>query len=204
MKKFCIISLLLFSYCAMAQEKVQTINVGFSPFGMTHAKISLSDEKYKYDYKSYWNINAAFEKQLAGVLSLSELSYSKAKFDEYDLKGTSEWFNPAQEKDLSSFSFTQYIGWTINPNKRVQFPLYLGVGFESLQGGPFHNLLFDIGAKARVKFYITDAIGAYVGATGKLGWGSKHASDSDSSRSSSFYTVSGSTIYFDAGVLIGI
>lgn len=205
MKKvlFIFVSLFLFSYCAMAQEKVQSINIGFSPYGMTHAKISLSDEKYKYDYKSYWNVNAAFEKQLYGVLSLTEVSYSKAKFDEYDLKGTSDWFNPAQEEDLSAYSLTQYIGWTINPNKRVQFPLYVGVGFESLQGGALHNLLFDIAAKARVKFYITDAIGVYVGASGKIGWGNRHASESKSSNKT-YYSVSGSTLFFDAGVLIGI
>ncbi len=171
--------------------------------GFNHVSITLDDEEYHYDYKSYWNANIGYERQFKGVVSLTEFTYSKAKFDEYDLKGNSIWFNPAQTEDLTVMSVTTYAGKTINPNKRIQFPVYIGIGGEYLSGGPIHNLAIDLALKARVKFYITDKIGIYGGGTARIGYGMKKASEKDASNKT-YYSVVPTMWALDAGLVIGL
>lgn len=198
-----VICLMAVSLSASAQNKARSLTIGFGPVGYNHVNISLDPEKYKYDYKSYWNASIGYEKQFKGIVSLTEVSYSHAAFDDYELKGNSEWFNPYQKDDLTSISVTTYAGKTINPNKRVQFPVYIGIGGEYLSGGPLHNLTIDLALKARMKFYFTDKIGIYVGVTGRAGYGMKKASESSSSSSSS-YSVVPLMLALDAGLVFSI
>lgn len=188
---------------ASAQEKARNITIGYGPVGYIHENIKLDDEAYKYDYKSFWNANFGYEKQFKGVCSLTEVAYGQGKFDEYDLTGTSEWFDPVQEADISTLSVTQFFGKTINPNKRVQFPVYIGIGADYIHGGPFHNLLIDGAVKARMKFYITNNFGIYGGATARIGWGAKSASESGS-RNSDMYNVTNTSWSVDCGLVIGL
>lgn len=198
------VALLAMCTTAKAQEKVTSINIGFAPYGYIHENITLKDEKYKYDYKSYWSAVIGLEKQLKGVVSLTEISYAQAKFDKYDLKGASQWFNPYQSEDIQDFTLIQYFGMTINPNKRVQFPVYLGIGGEYILGGPLHNIALDGAVKARVKFYITDNIGIYAGGNARYGWGMKKASEDSSSKSSDKdYSIGSIVWHIDAGLTIG-
>ena len=200
-----VFTLLLVCIGAKAQDKARSIALGFSPFGYTHVNITYGDEKYKYDYKSIWGANIGYERQFKGVTSLTELTYLRASFDKYDLTGTSKWFNPAQEEDLTAISITTYAGKTLNPNKRVQFPVYIGIGADYASGGPIHNLILEGALKARVKFYITDKIGIYAGATGRIGYGFKSASEKSSKNSSSKgYTIFPILAYADAGIIFGI
>jgi len=190
---------------AKAQDKATSLNLGFSPFGIERININYGDEKYKYDYKSYWNANIGLEKQFKGAVSLTEISYAQAKFDKYDLTNPStKWFNPAQEDDIFIAAFTQYIGKTINPNKRVQFPLYIGIGGEYISGGQLHNITGNLAAKARFKFYITNNIGIYAGVTGKVGYGMKAAHDDNDKSSKEYYDVIPFTFAADAGLVIGL
>ena len=196
--------MLLVCTSANAQGKVRSITVGVAPLGYSHVNISLKDEKYKYDYKSYMNFNVGYERQFKGVVSLTEITYAQAKFDKYDLTGTSQWFDPTQKEDVKDFAITTYAGKTINPNKRIQFPVYIGIGGEYLSGGPLHNLAIDLAAKARVKFYISNNFGIYVGATGRYGYGMKSASkkssnDYDSTKS---YSIVPTMWAVDAGIVI--
>ena len=198
------VALLAMCTTAKAQEKVTSINIGFAPYGYIHENITLKDEKYKYDYKSYWSAVIGLEKQLKGVVSFTEISYAQAKFDKYDLKGASQWFNPYQSEDIQDFTLIQYFGMTINPNKRVQFPVYLGIGGEYILGGPLHNIALDGAVKARVKFYITDNIGIYAGGNARYGWGMKKASEDSSSKSSDKdYSIGSIVWHIDAGLTIG-
>jgi len=206
-KRIAVLTFALLAVCcvAKAQEKASSIILGYGPVGYIHENIKLGDEKYKYDYKSFWNASFGYEKQFKGACSLTEVSYGQGKFDKYDLTGTSKWFNPAQAEDIYSVSVTQYVGTTINPNMRVQFPIYIGVGADYINGGPFHNLLIDGALKARMKFYITNNFGIYAGATGRLGWGSKKASEKKSSSDSSKgYNITNSSWSVDCGIVFGI
>jgi hypothetical protein len=181
----------------------RSLSLGFAPLGISHINITKDSEKYKYDYKSYMNFNLSYETQLFGLSHITELSYGKAKFDKYDLSGTSPWFNADQTKDISFYSLSMLACTTINKFQRLQLPLYLGPRFEYLSGGPFHNLTINLCGKARVKFYITDKIGVYAGVTGYIGWGSKKAHEK-SDNSKEHYTITPTAAYFDAGLLIGL
>ena len=200
--KFFTMCVVMLSVCTMTKAQIRNLSLGFAPLGYNHVNITLDDEEYKYDYKSYWNANIGYERQFKGVVTLFELGYSKAKFDKHELKGSSEWFDPAQSADLTNMSFMAYAGKTLNAQKRIQLPLYFGLGGDYIHGGPMHNLTFDLGLKARLKFYVTDKIGIYGGATGRLGFGSKKASES--SNSSTYYTISTTTWYVDAGIVFAI
>jgi hypothetical protein len=205
MKKFVAIAVALFaiSMNANAGDGTLSINIGFAPVGHIHETISLKPEKYKYDYNSYMNFNLGIEKQFKGVTTLSEFKYAQGKFDSYDLVGNSQWFNPKLTDDVFSVSFTQYFGKTINPNKRIQFPLYIGIGGEYLKGGPFHNLILDGAAKARVKFFFTNHIGIFAGGTFRLGLGAKSASES-SNRNKDMYSILNTQWSVDAGLTYGL
>ena len=187
---------------ATAQEQ-QSLTVGVSPVGSIHANISLDNEEYKYNYESYWNVNLGYEGQFHGHVTLTEVTYAKAKFESYELTGNSQWFNPAQQEDVTDIALTTYYGRTIFPGKRVQLPLYIGIGGEYIKGGPLHNLAFDVAAKARLKFYISNSFGIYAGATGRWGFGAKSASEKSSS-STKMYSVIPSTLAFDAGIIISL
>lgn len=199
-----------FSMNAKAQ-KVRSLTIGVAPVGYTQAKISYSnskrEEKYKYDYKSYFNFNVGYERQFKGVTALTEFTYAKAKFDKYDLEGQSEKFNPMQSEDISSASLIFYMGKTLNPGKRIQFPLYIGIGGEYLSGGPFHNLAFDVAVKARVKYYITDNVGVFAGASARYGFGALGFSRGEKEVATSdrwAYALSNTMCYIDAGITIGL
>jgi len=205
--RIAVLTFAMLAVCSVskAQNKASSIILGYGPVGYIHENIKLEDEKYKYDYKSFWNASFGYEKQFKGACSLTEVTYGQGKFDKYDLTGTSKWFDPAQMEDIYSVSVTQFFGTTINPNKRVQFPIYLGVGADYINGGPFHNLLIDGAVKARMKFYITNNFGIYGGATARLGWGAKSASESKSSSSSSTsYNITNTSWSVDCGIVIGL
>ena len=200
MKFVAVVALFACSMTAHAQTKVSSLTLGFAPIGDIQTAIKLDNEDYKYKYKSYWNANIGYEKQLKGAVTLTEISFVKAAFKDSTLTGNSVWFNPRNVDDVYMASVTQYVGVTINPNKRVQFPLYIGVGGDYINGGPLHNIMVSAAAKARLKFYFTNSIGIYVGASGRYGYGVKSASETSDGDS---YGVSAFSWSADAGLIIG-
>jgi hypothetical protein len=200
------VAFLSIAMAAKAQENVQSLTIGFAPVGSSYINISLNDEKYEYyyTYKPFWNVDIGYERQFKGVVSLTELFYLKGAFDRYELDGTSQWFNPAQTEDLTSIAITQYTGKTFNQNKRLQIPFYIGVGGEYMKGGPLHNVGLHVAAKARMKFYITNNIGIFVGATCRYGYGMKGASDKSSEGNKNSYSISHVLWGGDGGLIIGL
>ena len=203
-------SIIILSVClcinmAAQKKEVGSLTFSFGGVGKTHASIRLKEaEVYKYHYNAFWNINAGYEKQFKGVFTFTELSYSHGTFDNYELTGTSQWFDPEQKEDISSISLTQYIGVTINKISRFQIPLYFGIGGEYLTGGPLENFALHIAAKARMKYYFTTKIGMFVGINGLYGLGFKSASELGTQSADPYYTLSHGMWYFDAGLIIGL
>lgn len=188
---------------ASAQDKSRSLIGGFSPFGMMNAKLKHDGERYKYNYKSYWGVSLAYEKQLRGVSSMTEFSFAKASFDDYEIKGTPSTFNPYQTEGVSAFTLMEYFGRAINAGHRFQVPIYIGFGGTYLKGGPFHNLLINVGLKARMKFYVTDKLAVFGGGSLTYGFGSKSAGDGDSFSKNS-YSLTGLTIPVEVGLILGI
>lgn len=174
----------------------KSVIIGFGPVGYHHVNITHSDDKFKYDYKSYWSANFGYEKQFGGTTVLTQLFYSQGKFDKYVLKGTTDYFDPTQKDDVFSAGLTILAGTTINKYSRLQFPIYIGPGVEYMKGGPFHNIVGHLAVQVRMKFYFTDNIGFYIGGSGRVGYGYKGGS-----KEKDRYSIVPITAYADAGLV---
>ena len=193
------VMLLCMSLEVQSQDNMgHSINLSVAPVGYTQAKISHDNEKFTYNYKSFLSANLSYEKYFENMDVTTEFYYQQAKFDNYKLNGSTDAFNPAQKEDIYNVGVTIFAGIaTINKYKRFQVPFYLGPGCEYIYGGPFHNLTFNISARARMKFYMTNNIGIFADVTGRYGFGSKSGSRS------SKYNLSTITVCADAGVCFG-
>ncbi|MBQ9436689.1 MAG: hypothetical protein IJU33_11275 [Bacteroidales bacterium] len=176
--------------------------VSFTPFGfverMKYGSLDSKGDKQsrKIFYKSVIGGSLAKEFNLGKSATLLELSYMHAKADKYEYLGK-EYSTDGRFNDLTSVSIMYYLGKTIFPAKRFQVPIYIGVGGEVVQGYPFHHLMFDLGAKARMKFYITRKFGVFAGVTGKWGYGHSTYGEGSSAETASHHHLSAN---FDAGL----
>ncbi len=113
-KLFTITSLLLVILVGniSAQEKVNNLYIGVAPIGSSKVNFSKDGNSIgKFTYNSYFGASVSYEHQFNGVVTLSELSFAKAKLDEYDnLSQNILIFNPEDFDDLNVFSFMQYGG----------------------------------------------------------------------------------------------
>ncbi len=201
-KFFAIAAAMLICLGANAQDKVSSLTIGFSPFGSTSIKMKQKDYgiDHKLDYKSNWNVNIGYERQFNGAVSLTEAHYGQAKFDKATYTYKDESFSYNVGEDIYSAGITTYIGTTINPKKRFQLPIFIGIGGEYIDGGDIHNVIFDGAAKARMKFYFSNSFGIYAGGTFKYGFGMRSI-DGDDSKS---IGITPMTWYVDAGFIIGL
>ena len=195
-------ALLASSVCA--QERSVSVVVGVNPaFGSLSSSIKKDNEEHFVDYKSSFGVTIDIERQLKGYIVMTEFRYGKWSLDEFDPYGDTSIFPmPESADDLSTFGVMQYGGKTFFPNKRFQIPLYAGIGLDYIQGAPYHNLLFDLGAKARMKFYITDKIGIYAGADFIWGVGTSNRGLPEDSKK--LFTINTSRLCVDFGFTVNL
>jgi len=172
MKIKLILSAVYFLISSESMFSQGSLNISISPGGLSNKEIynQDNDNDFKYDFKNVVGAQIAYEYMKNGKCFLAELSYYNGKFDRAELKGTSSTFNPENFKDYKSYDATLYYGLTINPKKRIQFPFYIGLGGGYSEGGPQKGLFIHAAAKARIKFFLTNRIGLFVGVTGKYGY----------------------------------
>lgn len=206
MKKliFTFLGLAMLASSVCAQERSVSVVVGVNPaLGSLSTDIGYDDEEHNIDYKSTFGVSIDIERQLKGFIVMSEIRYGKWKVDEFDPDTTNPRFPmPDSVDDLSTYTFMQYGGRTIFPNKRLQIPLYVGIGLDYIQGAPYHNLLVDLGGKARIKFYITDKVGIYGGADFTWGIGSSSRGMEEGSKDT--FKIHATRLYFDFGFTINL
>lgn len=188
---------------AWAEGNTEGKNIQLSviPFGYQNTVFNTNDNaKYDLFYGSKLGFSFGYEFAIGKSNSLLELTYTRSKFDSYDASGSNAMTarNVADFGDLSSFAFMYYWGRTIFPSRRFQMPFYFGIGTEVLQGYPFHTMMFDLGAKLRFKFYVSNRVGLFVGGTGKYGLGTTKLDDSGKKNDMHHH----GTINFDAGISI--
>ena len=175
----------------------KSLDISFSPLGYTHYSISAD----KYYYKSYMNVNLGYESNLQGMSTLTELTYSKAKFDKSELSPTSV-FDPNLKEDITNISLSMLMGKIINEKSRFQIPIYYGPKFDYVKGGPFHNLTINFCVKARLKFYFSDRFAIFVGGTGAYGWGNKRPIEGLEGKEG--HSISAINAAADAGISINL
>ena len=186
-----------------AQDLCNNIYVGFSPLGSSRVSFGESDKdtNLRFDYKSCWNVNLSKEGMMKGFGYLTELTYGMGKFDK--IKIEDNYSNDlaamaSQADDIWTVSGAIYGGQVFNQGKRVQFPLYAGVGVDYINGGIIHNIMPFVGVKLRIKVYFTNSIGMWVGGNYNIDFvGAKSFNDNN-------YSMKASRPFLDAGVVFSI
>ena len=170
-----IIALILFATIVYSYSYSQKgIYLGCSPISYIKLWVNGNDDvdfKAKFGFKDVVGFQLGYEWiNYNNTAFLAEISYFKGKFNDVEIEDSNFEFDPFEAYDYKDINFTFYKGKTINYGKRFQFPIYLGLGLNYLEGGMNAHLYFQIAAKARVLFYIFNNMGLYAGATGKVGF----------------------------------
>lgn len=134
---------------------------GYAPYGEMSIKMDKGDETQEtYKSESCYRAHFFYERMENGISSLWEAGYTTAQVKS---DAQSAFSTPLQTVNLYSLHYN--LGITINKKRRLQFPLYAGIGAEYFSGEFKEDLLFSGTLKARVKFYISNTLGLYCGAT---------------------------------------
>lgn len=182
MKNIFLAVTICFCFGINAQTKTNNFGFGLSPFGMMNVKMEFEQnsntEEMKIDYKSYLNAHLFYERQFGGAGLLIEATYAMSKFNEVD-KNILNFYEPEAlyDKDITVYSAAFYGSYAINKQKRLQIPLYLGVGLDYVNGQPVDIAFISLAAKARLKFYISNKIALYGGFNYKTGLGLESSDD---------------------------
>lgn len=70
---------------------------------------------------------------------------------------------------ITTYSFHIYGIITLLRQKRIQLPLYIGIGGDYIEGGPVNAIFGMASGKARFKFYPTNKIGLFGGYSYDIG-----------------------------------
>lgn len=214
--KHLLVAALMMAVClgANAQERVDhgrpshNLYVGFTPFAMRNIKLSSKDViDYRYNYKSAWGLQANYEKQFkTSWATLWELQYSNAKLDDVDYKKvpTDVSLLPNEVKDMYAIAVKGYFGKVFNNYKRVQFPIYIGAGWEYINAEAMHHSFLTFGFKARIKCYVSGNIALYAGVNGEYGLSDMHVPNYTGSKKKPEYDLTNKNGYIDAGIVIGL
>lgn len=176
---------------ALGANAGSSISIGVSPYGFNDVRFTSGNGKCEFKYTKQLAANLAYEWQKSSFSMLVEADMSKSSLKLDGIKKISDNFSDKMikgllDKDLYTYSADIYFGYVLFAKKRVQLPLYVGIGGSWMH----HDDLYDLGtvnfaAKARVKFYFAYKWAIYAGATYKYGLmipGKNHSyiNDSDS------------------------
>lgn len=153
------------AYAQNGSKKATNILVGITPeLGTTKGTITWRDGvKEKCSFNKDLGVTIGLERVINGYIILPELHYLRGSYK--SAESDDEILLSIRNYDkLNQYGFIQWFGFSINSQRRVQVPLMAGIGVDYVDGTPFdHVVLFDYGAKARVKVYITPKFGLFVG-----------------------------------------
>lgn len=178
------LSLIVFSLFVAVALDAQIKNLGAGGYYSFTSTISVNGTSetgmlYGNVYTPMFGGTVFYEAILSGVTHMWEASYLVGQLNsvqqgEYQLE---DW-NPSTFNSLKTASIYYYSGITFLSGRRLQIPVYLGVGANYNMADPIKGFTFNLAAKARVKFYFTDRIGIYAGVGWKGGLGTqKYSSD---------------------------
>ena len=129
------------------------------------------DNEMIIDYPNSLNFSFTSEFIVKKYASVWEFSFGRFKLDSV----TNDYYYDLSE-DMSSkadnlwnFAWTYYGGHVFHQYHRWQFPVYAGVGCQYLNGGLIHNFIPHVALKLRIKCYITNELGIFMGANGYIG-----------------------------------
>ena len=181
-----------------ANAQVKNVGLGGNFMGTSTITINgLEDHGALYvnTYRPILGGSIYYESVYWGMTHLLEASYMMGELEsvkqgEYYLEG----WNPASFSPAKIFQIYHYSGHTFLSGHRLQIPVYLGIGLNYNMADPVKCFTYNLAAKARVKFYLTDKIGLYGGAGWKGGLGTQHLENGESRG------VTQSIVYLEGGI----
>lgn len=171
MLKKVLIVCLLFATAINCYGQVGNIMATYNVGGMRSIKLP---KEYKFDYNSLKTVSFGYEFCQWSNSEYIELSYTQANLKDYLKEDDGELrLAPTKfDKQVEEYSVHVLYGKLLNRGKRIAFPLYAGIGGYYVQGSPFKHFFLSAEAKIRIKFYLLNWLGLFVGINGKAGIGS--------------------------------
>ncbi len=162
MKKRIILAIVLMISTLSSYSQV-SFNFSYSPIGKEVATLEddSDNELGKLRYQLDYQINLQFEIKEGTYRRLFDASYGTYSLTR---KFKTDYFEDPFDKKIQVYRGFYYWGFTINDNKRLQFPFFLGLGFNVHTENPFkyYNALgFGFGLKTQPLFYITNKIALF-------------------------------------------
>lgn len=166
-KLFCVLILFgIYNALMYAQKDNATSNIyaGFGPAGICSPYISTQENNFECNIS---NISLGLEWGVKGLLTLHELQYSMGEATysdnlQYSMGKSKPYNGKTGSLGAKSITYMFMIGYSLNKGKRLQFPVYAGVGaglIDMSDGFEEGGLMY--GAKVMVKFYISRRFGVY-------------------------------------------
>ena len=160
-----LISMVFICTCVWGQQSGgRGVMFGITPWGKVGMRTTSNKQYYltnKWSIKSP-SYQIGYERHLGKYDMLLEAGYSKMTFQDRD----------GNDSITSGrFSFQAFPGYTILPGKRVQIPLYIGIGASIYNKSVGSNFYLDFGVRARLKVYLSNQIALYGGAFYMIGFG---------------------------------
>ena len=181
MKKLFLIVFSLFVAVALDAQIKNLGAGGYYSFTSTISVNGTSETGMLYGnvYTPMYGGTVFYEAILSGVTHMWEASYLVGQLNSVQQgKYQLEDWNPSTFNSLKTASIYYYSGITFLSGRRLQIPVYLGVGANYNMADTIKGFTFNLAAKARAKFYFTDRIGIYAGVGWKGGLGTqKYSSD---------------------------
>ena len=161
-------------------RKTHNLVIGVVPAlgrATTSIKFDANDAppKDKFTYNKEFGVVVDYERVLNGFIVMPELRWFRGTLSNEErtvYEGYYVFPYEGKVEDINEFGFMEWVGFTINAKKRFQAPIMGGIGMSYVTGAPFHNVFFDYGVKARMKYYIAPKFGIFIGGFYEGGIGS--------------------------------
>ena len=167
MKKFVLITVLsLFCFFCIAQN--HGFSVSYAPWGYER----LRDREWGELWKGYHSflkpvLKLDFETHWGGTIHLIEAVYSTV-----DAKAIDDSTNiPYRIDNIKQVGLFWHPGFVIMPQRRVQIPVYGGLGFNSYFGDIPLYLMFDLSLMVQIRVYLINQLALFGGYSFHYGFG---------------------------------
>lgn len=112
----------------------------------------------------------SYEYQSKGWLFAAEINYGQSNLESISSKEEYAPHISDFSESLKHLDFALYGGYSFFPTKRFQLPVYIGASFDYLMGDPYDDpVTLSLATKARLKFYLSNRFGVFVGITYRIG-----------------------------------
>lgn len=164
--------LCLFAFNAIANAQKGNLLFGATPYGKLDLDLKMDGVQNTMVFYPVYGVQIGGELGDNARGMLAEVFFMKGTPQGLNSGKESvalvDWSNPA-----TVIGFRGYSLRLLNSRHRIQFPIHFGLGISLVDNSSVQAWTANLAAKARVRFYFTNTIGIYAGATADFGFGLK-------------------------------